>query len=317
MALTGEVVALDNGLMNLKGKSKYGEIIFQNKYSEGLSDEELKGEKTFNVEYGDTRWTIGENGSITHKLEGKVSDFHLVSSLTAITKLLPEKDILSTRTSKPGGKEIILMYGESMNRYFNEEHKLLIRQEFEGVHQIRVDGKMYEFTILFCHVLPEGIGHIIQNLDAYSGIRYTVDMGGGTINFVKTINGRPDADSSFSVTLGMHNITAKVQKELSKAKIGDFDEDIVKQYIRFGCSRNDINQVIEDVIFRQFKLLDDKLAGFGIDIHKLLEVDFIGGTSQQLNSQIRKYYKNARVYEDCLYANVNGYYEYGRVKYTK
>lgn len=315
MALKSDVVAIDNGLMNLKGKSKHGEIIFQNKFSEGHTDVELKGKNTFNVSYGKKEWTIGENASRTHKLEGKDSEFHIVSALTAITKLFPKKEFTVAEEKNPNGKEMVLMYGESINRYFNDEHKQELRELFEGTHVIMVDGEVYKFTILFCHVLPEGIGHIIQNLEAYSGIRYTVDMGGGTINFTKTINGRPD-ETSFSVGLGMHNITAKVQNELSREKVGAFDEDMVKQYIRFGCDRNDINMIIERVIFNQFKELDDKLAGFGIDLHKLLEIHFIGGTSQQLSSQIRKYYKNAIVYEDSLYANVKGYYEYGRVKYA-
>lgn len=312
-----ETVSIDNGLMNLKGKSKHGEIIYQNRYSNEFTDETLKGKNTFNVKYGNKCWTIGENGSESQKLEGKDSAFHIASCLTAITRLFPEKELECNKESvATGGKKLALMYFESMNRYFNNEHKNNIKSLFEGTHKITVDGKDFLFTIEVCNVLPEGIGHILTNLRAYQGVRISVDMGGGTINFVKTINGRP-LEESFSMPLGMHNIVAKVQKELNRAKVGGFDDNLIKEYIRYGCTNMDINNTIENVVFEQFRTLDNTLAGFGIDIHKLLEVDFIGGTSQQLASQIRKYYSNAIVQEEAIFSNVRGGYEYGRVKYSK
>ena len=312
-----ETVSIDNGLMNLKGKSKHGEIIYQNRYSDVYTDETLKGANTYNVMYGGKCWTIGENGSKSYKLEGKDSAFHVASCLTAITRLFPEEELLLTKESvATGGKKLVLSYFESMNRYFNQEHKNNLRALFEGTHKVNVDGKDFLFTIEVCNILPEGIGHILTNLRAYQGVRISVDMGGGTINFVKTINGRP-LEESFSMPLGMHNIVAKVQMELNRAKVGAFDDNLIKEYIRYGCTNMDINNTIENVVFNQFRELDNILAGFGIDIHKLLEVDFIGGTSQQLAPHIRKYYANAIVHEEAIFSNVRGGYEYGRVKYSR
>lgn len=310
-----DVVSIDNGLMNLKGKSKHGEIIYQNRCSVGFTDANLKGENTFNVKYGMKEWTIGENGSESQKLEGKDSEFHVVSCLTAITRLFPKKELIASKENKDGGKKIALIYFESMNRYFNEEHKNKLKTLFEGFHKIYVDGEEFVFTIEMCNILPEGIGHILMNMRAYTGVRTSIDMGGGTINFVRTINGRPSEDS-FSMPLGMHNIAAKVSKEISKAKAGNFDDNSIREFIRYGCSNNEINKIIENIIFEQFRILDNTLAGFGIDIHKLLEVDYIGGTSQEFSSQIRKYYANARVHEEGIMSNVRGGYEYGRVKYS-
>ena len=308
-----DVVSIDNGLMNLKGKSKHGEIIYQNRHSEGFTDNTLKGNNTFNTRYGTKMWTIGENGRVSQKLEGKDSEFHVVSCLTAITRLFPKEELLFNKDKDD--KKIVLIYFESMNRYFNEEHKRKIKTLFEGTHRITVDEEEFMFTIELCHILPEGIGHILTNLRAYSGVRVSIDMGGGTVNYVNTINGRPTEDS-FSVPLGMHNIVAKVSKEISKAKQGHFDDNTIKDFIRYGCSNSEINRIVELLVFEQFEELDNTLAGFGVDIHKLLEVDFIGGTSQEFSSQIRKYYANARVHEEGIFSNVRGGYEYGRVKFT-
>ena len=70
------VLAIDNGKMNMKGKSEEKEIYYLNKYSEGHTD--LRGENTYNVTYDEKNYTVGNNAKNSDKLEGKASEGHIL-----------------------------------------------------------------------------------------------------------------------------------------------------------------------------------------------------------------------------------------------
>lgn len=300
-----KVVAIDAGKFNLKGKSDIGELLFNTKYSFGHTDTDMLGVNTFNIIFEGEEYTIGNNATFSDKNEGKDTKVHIMSTLSAVALL------------SGGAEEIILMYGESFNKYMNAEHKRKLKSKLEGRHTITVDGKAYTFTITLCHILPEGMGHILSNLKAYQGVQYTLDWGGTTVIFIKSINGRPDTEVSKSFHLGMHNICAIATDKIDKAGIGKYDSDLVDQWIKEGCKDMRIQKIINMVIKEQLLKIDDKLSGFGINLHEYLDVTFIGGTSDLFQSQIKEHYACARLYSDPLRANVNGFYEYGRMKFGK
>lgn len=298
-----KVVAIDAGKFNLKGKSEIGEVLFNTKFSLGHTDESMLGNGTYNVTIEDKELTIGNNASFGDKKEGKASDVHVWSTLTAIALL------------RGDAKQIILMYGESYNKYVQNEHKKLIKDRFEGKHKIEVNGEVHEFEITLCHILPEGLGHILCNLSAYMGVQYVIDWGGATVIFMEVLNGVPQPDKCHSFLIGVNNVNAIISSKLSKSGIGNYTENQVKEWVEKGCSNKKIQQVIDNVITEQLYTLDDKLNGFGIDLHELLKTTFIGGTSQLLSSQIKKHYECAEIYPKGLTANVDGFWEYGRLKF--
>ena len=307
MTNTKKIIAIDAGKFNLKGKSDIGELIFNTKYSEHETDAELLGEKTYNVSYKGKKYTVGNNATIPDMNEGKDSEVHILSTLTAIALLRGE------------AKEIVLMYGESFNKYSNPDHKRRLKSLFEGEHTITVGSHTHTFTINLCHILPEGIGHILCDMETYKGVQYTVDWGGTTAIFIKTMNGRPDMDISASFHLGMHNINAIVSRELIKAGIGRYDMDMIGEWIQNGCDFNsDIQRIIDETVKQQLLKIDKELSGFGINLHVYQQgITFIGGTSQLFQSHIRKHYKYSNIHKNCLKANVNGFYEYGVAKYGR
>lgn len=298
-----KVVAIDAGKFNLKGKSEVGDVLFNTKFSLGHTDESLLGKGTYNVTIGDKELTIGNNASFGDKKEGKASDVHVWSTLTAVALL------------RGDATKIILMYGESYNKYVQKEHKKLIKERFQGKHKIEVNGVVHEFEITLCHVLPEGLGHILSNLSAYMGVQYVIDWGGATVIFMEVLNGVPQPDKCHSFLIGVNNVNAIIASKLSKSGLGTHSENQIKEWVEDGCSNKAIQQIIDNVITEQLYKLDDKLNGFGIDLHEFLKVTFIGGTSQLLSSQIKKHYECAEIYSKCLTANVDGFWEYGRLKF--
>ena len=309
-----KIIAIDNGKMNLKAKHGDKELCYLNKYSKNLTDDEnLLGKDTYNVTYKEKNYTIGANGRTSDRNEGKASEIHIVQALTAITRFVePECE-----------DEIYVMYGESADMYFNNKHKIEIKNKLEGKQNIYVNGKAYKLNIKYVQILPEGIGHILQDLEKYSGVQYVVDIGGGTINFLKVINGRPEPDSCGSFLLGVNNIISEVQTELKRAGYGTYDEDLIRQYLTTReCPSANVLKKMDELVIEQLEKLDDTLAVRGINLHNLLKVQpviFIGGGAKLFKQHINKYYRSEvidnLVVDEALMANVRGFYEYGIAKF--
>lgn len=310
-----KIIAIDNGKMNLKAKHGDVELCYINKYSKKLTDDEnLLGKDTYNVTYKGNNYTIGANARTSDRNEGKASEFHIVQALTAVTRFI-----------EPVCKEdIYLMYGESVDMYFNNKQKIEIKTKLEGKHTVCVNGVVYNFNIEYVQVLPEGIGHILQDLEKYAGVQYVIDIGGGTINFLKVSNGRPEPDSCRSFLLGVNNIISEVQTELKRGGYGEYPEDLISQFIRTRiCPNASVLKKIDELVMEQLEKLDGTLAVRDINIHNLLKVYpvmFIGGGSKLFKEHINRYYRseviNNLVVENALMANARGFYEYGIAKFA-
>lgn len=307
MALKRKIIAVDSGAFNTKGKSDVGEVLFNTKYSRRHTDAGMLGEDTYNVTINGKELTIGNTALYNDKNEGKHSDPHIWSALTAIALLRGDAD------------EIILGYGESFNMYAQDKQKKAIQDKLMGDHKVVIENKngkkeIHEFKIVLVHVLPEGTGHILSNLKANLGVKYVFDWGGSTINFLEVINGRP-SENSKSFPFGVHNVNALAGDAISKAGLGYFQDAQIKEWVENGCPNKDIQKEIDYIIEEQLYRIDDKLAGFSINLHNYLEVSFTGGTTSLFESQIRKHYTCAKIESKCLRGNVDGFYDYMRLKY--
>lgn len=309
------VIAVDCGKMNLKAKGEIDgvvkEIYYKNAYSLQTGDAGMLGANTFNVEHENQHYIVGERANNMMFGEGKDDEHHILSTLVAITHFLDAE--------KNKGDDVVLVYGESWSRYNNSKHKQEIKNKFEKRHIITVGGVEYDFNIRLVHILPEGIGHILQDLDRFSGIQYVVDIGGTTINYLTVNNGLPIPERSTSLELGTHTLRTNIIKAMTENDMARLDEVKIDEYIeKNNCKKKEVTNIIEDCILAQFQELDVKLAGFKVDLHKVLEIDdviFIGGGSETLKERIKDYYRGATVLDEAMLMNVRGFYTYGVAKY--
>lgn len=317
-----KVIAIDNGKKNLKAKCGDLEIVYANNYSEGHTPNvTLLGKNTYNVTYKNQEYTIGENARTSDKNIGKGSNIQIIQALTAITRFL----------TAGVNENICVLYGESVDKYFDNEHKKNIKALLEGGHTIIVDGNdgvvTYTFTVEEVHILPEGTGELLSDfVNKIEGTYYVVDIGGGTINFLTTSGCRPEPEKSTSLPLGINNIITKIMKNAKRKGIDGVEGQykLIHEYLkdRKKCVSTKLDNIIEETIFEQFKELDDNLAGYGVNLHELLKIQpvmFIGGGSQLFKSQIDKYYKcevstESLVVENPIMSNVRGFYNYGLIK---
>lgn len=315
-----KMIAIDNGKKNLKAKCGDKEIIYANNYSIGHTPN-LLGKNTYNITYKNKEYTIGENTNKSDKNIGKGSEIQIIQALTAITRFLDHNI----------NERVCVVYGESVDKYFDNENKKNIKSLLEGRHIVIVEENdevvTYTFTIEQVHILPEGTGELLSDfINKKNGTHYVVDIGGGTINFLTTDGCKPECDQSTSLPLGINNVIFKIIQNAKRKSIDGVEgqEKLIHEYLenREKCGSTKLDKIIEETIIEQFKEFDNKLAGYGINLHKLLEVQpvtFVGGGSQLFKKQIDKLYKcevmtTSVVVENPVMSNVRGFYNYGLIK---
>lgn len=301
------IITVDSGASNTKAKSEVGTLLYATKVTEGFTTGFL-GENTFNVEVDGVRMTIGDKAEYADKREGKDTNTHIWSTLVSVAKL------------RGDAEKVVLGYGESYNKYVQDEQREAIKSKLEGEHTvIFYEGNKvieHRFTIELVQILPEGLGHILMDLENNLGIKYVLDWGGSTVNFLEVHDGQPTRKNSTSFQLGSYNIYAEVKKSLSQKSLGNHSPLQVKNWVDNGCDNIDIQQVIDDVVKDKLKEIDSELDGLGINLHEFLEVEFIGGTAKLFSKQIKSHYKCAKLVDKPLTCNVEGFYEYMRLVYN-
>ena len=304
-----KIIGMDIGNENVQLMMTNNKCIFKNKVDEGKSiDTNLTvGKNTYNVEYEGIKYVIGDYAEQpSNRMEGKNSEKHLLACLTSLS------------TSVESGSTVKLVIGESLNAYFNKEHKDAIRSRFIGEHIIKVNGKIYKFDIKDVHILPESIGHKLLNHTQYMNnkVSYTLDMGSSTINYGYYEGLIPIESKCAAYTLGMHNLISNISKSFSRnGGPCNCTPQQIKEYIEFGCKNPNLQKIIEIEINRQFDKLESLLQADGINIHHLDEIEFCGGVTIILKNYIESRYKNAVIVEDPLWSNCAGYLKFALQKF--
>ena len=310
-----KIIAVDSGKNNMKSICDDTAFIYKNKI-DGKHRDSLNN-LTWNVVYNGMPYYVGDSATGSDLAEGKASIEHKIQTLTSIANFLDPKE---------KNDNLVLIYGESLDYYFNERHRQGLVDSLEGKHTISIIENglpvEYNFTIKKAHILPEGIGHIINNIkDCLRGKKYVVDIGGRTINFLAVENGAPVEKLSFSVEMGIYQLASKCYHELKIAGLGVSDVESVESYIRYGCKNPAVKKVINETMIEHLKEFDAVLRKKGIDIHKIIlndDIIFVGGGTEGFKDVIVEYYGNSIIIpEKPILSNVTGFYLYGLQKFGK
>lgn len=304
-------LGLDNGSGNLQLVTSTTRFLMENKIDEDrVLDKELsRNENSFNVIYKDKQYLVGAAANNpTGQVEGKHTERHLISMLTAFTQSIPNNSIVNMAT------------GESMDKYFNAKHKEMLINKFTGDHEIIVDGKTYNYTIQKVHVLPEGIGHKLLAPGNYKGrITWTVDLGASTANFLYCNGLLPDEAYSKSFQLGMHKLVSNIKTAISRNGYGkSVPTKNVDNYIKNGCNIPEIQEIINQEVFTLLETFHNSLVTT-IDLDDVFveEIEFLGGTSIRLQQYIKQRYEKAIFIENGMWTNAEGFAKFAIAKFSK
>lgn len=304
------IAGIDIGNENVQLVLPNSKFMFKNKVDEGKSiDTNLTaGKNTYNVEYKSIKYVVGDSAEQpASRMEGKDSEKHLLACLTSLS------------TSVESGSNVKLAIGESLNAYFNKEHKNSIRSRFIGRHEIKVNGKVYTYNIKDIHILPEGVGDKLLNHTKYlnNKVSYTLDLGSSTINYGYFEGLIPIESKCAAYNLGMHNLISNISKSFARnGGPRNCTQQQIKEYIESGCRNPKLQEIVESEINRQFDKLESLLQADGVSMHDLDEIEFCGGVTITLKKYIESRYKNAVIVENPLWSNAEGFFKFALQKFS-
>lgn len=286
------------------------ELMIKNKVDKGLSmDLEMaKNNNTYNVVFNGEKYLIGDRAeTFSSETEGKNTQNHLMCFLVLLSKAVPTNSII----------DVVL--SESINKYFDNNHKQNIINRFQGEHKIEVNEETFFYKIDKVHILPEGMGHKLLNPSRYlNRTSYSVDLGSSTSIFIQNEGLIPLQSRSKSSNCGMHTLVANIKSELSKQDIvSNLTSQQVKEYIEYGSSNVDVARVVQEEKIKLLEKFNKEMESI-INLKNHVEtIEFVGGTSVILKKEIEEMYKTGVVIEDALWATARGNYTFAVQKFSR
>lgn len=315
-----KIVTIDPGKFATKAISgnKTGgkRVSFRTKvfeFSDGV-DLDAQG-KSYKVEFKGKTYIVGDQGEEVDYSVNKANINHKLAVYIAIVALTEEDD-----------NDINVVLGCPTSIYKNEE----MRKEYKNYLtndnkpiEITVNGKFKRFKINNALVLPEGSGVVFLDSSCFKNKRVAVvDLGGLNMNFSVYNNMVPEISSMFTSNLGSYDLENSVLNEL-KVKYGSsFSSSDIQQFIKQGgvkvkgvidiASKRIINAKLEQ---HMAKILQEaKRNNFNLD---LMDVVFVGGTSEFMKGKILEHLPHAMVPDKSQWTNVLGFHKLGVLKYEQ
>ncbi len=284
---------LDNGYIDVEGNSH--KVIF-------------KGHE----------FIIGDQGETKSYETSKTLFLHQICTYTAITQFI-----------EPGTKnnkiKMVLACPISVLKIetAKQEYKNFIKGD--GVIDINVDGKDYNFEIEEIMVKAEGSGIVYLSPHLFKDKKIgVVDFGGLNFTFSLYTNGACISPSShrFVEEFGAVKLTNYIADDLTgykKGNIVNFDAAEraldVGYLTKFGQVDHQSEEVMEKSKQRFFDEACDEINRHGFKIDELDGLVFIGGTTQKLVNAITKKIPSAFIATDPQWSTVEGLYKVAYKKY--
>lgn len=268
---------------------------------------------SFNVILNGEEYIIGEQGEEIDYNVGKDSIYHKLAVFTATTQLLD------------GYKAVRLVVGCPTSIYRNKN----LRRDYKdyiwnnGSVVINVNSKLYTFLIENVLVLPEGSGVVYTRPELFKDKRVAViDLGGLNMNFTIYDNLIPQPSSMFTLNHGYAEIETKLANELNSVYGTSLTSNDIQNIIRQGGvkikgsidpkSTHIIDSVLNNYMFKLNQEI--RKNNFNLDV---MDVVFVGGTSLLLHDKIKSHIPHAVVMDNAIWANVEGFYKVGAIKYER
>ncbi len=92
----------------------------------------------------------------------------------------------------------------------------------------------YHIEIVGVDVFPQGFAAAIDNLGEFKGVNMLCDIGNGTMNLLRIVNKRPDAQNMYTEKYGTLQCTLAIREAMMKTHHTTLDENIIIEILRKG-----------------------------------------------------------------------------------
>ncbi len=175
---------------------------------------------------------------------------------------------------------------------------------------------LYTIHLTDCIVFPQGYAALVPLMDSdkryndfrqFTGTVMMADIGNGTMNIMRLLNGKPNELHCWTEVLGVNQCVLTVRKQMMDKYGIDMPESVIEQFLRTGAANlaRELLDNLTDIVRGYVTGLFDALRLHGYDA-RLMKL-FVMGGGGCLVKNFGKYDPGAVVFVDDLHASAKGY----------
>ena len=259
------------------------------------------------LEYNGTWYRIGEGHKAYNPDKTADEDFYILTLASIAAELSTEQITeanvhlaLGLPTTWTGRQR------EDYRRYMMRNPDL--RFTFNDV--------LYSIHLTDCIVFPQGYAALVPLMDndkrfnefrQFTGTVMMADIGNGTMNIMRLVNGKPNDQHCWTEVLGVNQCVLTARKQMMDKYGIDMPESVIEQFLRTGTANlaRELLDNLTDIVRGYVTGLFDALRVHGYDAH-LMKL-FVMGGGGCLVKNFGKYDPSAVVFVDDLHASAKGY----------
>ena len=165
----------------------------------------------------------------------------------------------------------------------------------------------YRIKIVGAEIYPQGFAAVAENLGDFKGVNMLCDIGNGTMNLLRIVNKKPDAQRMFTEKYGTHQCALLIREQMMKHYHTIIDDAIITEILKKGTADID-GQYLETVIKTAKEYTADifhRLREHEYD-PKLMKLYVVGGGGCLIRN-FADYDRNRVVINDDICATAKGY----------
>lgn len=320
-------VAIDSGKFATKVAEYYKEKDVVKKYSirtkvsEGDFRDDAIEKNTYVVEIDGNVYKVGNGarGQGAELITDKKTETHKICVLTVLAMLASsnENDVINVAVGLPANEWANVSKRMDFKDYILPEGKVSVKIKRDS----KSDVVTKTFTIGRRYVFPESIGALFSS-EMYDQISPTtitgvIDIGNLNLNATYWQGTELNIDKSITADLGGALLIQELAQELS-SKIVPTEELIAANILKsndrvlpveYGLSMDraeDSRKVIKNVLLNHAKEVKRQCNSrkWSLDLMKVVA---IGGTSKDIEAELKDVFSNITVLSDSEYVNVLGF----------
>ena len=175
---------------------------------------------------------------------------------------------------------------------------------------------LYSIHLTDCIVFPQGYAALVPLMDSdkrfnefrqFTGTVMMADIGNGTMNIMRLVNGKPNDQHCWTEVLGVNQCVLTARKQMMDKYGIDMPESVIEQFLRTGTANlsrellDNLTNIVRGYVTGLFDAL--RLHGYDARLMKL----FVMGGGGCLVKNFGKYDPGAVVFVDDLHASAKGY----------
>ena len=175
---------------------------------------------------------------------------------------------------------------------------------------------LYSIHLTDCIVFPQGYAALVPLMDndkrfnefrQFTGTVMMADIGNGTMNIMRLVNGKPNDQHCWTEVLGVNQCVLTARKQMMDKYGIDMPESVIEQFLRTGTANlaRELLANLTDIVRGYVTGLVDALRLHGYDV-RLMKL-FVMGGGGCLVKNFGKYDPGAVIFVDDLHASAKGY----------